>query len=601
MPLDAICLTAVKDELSRQITGMKIDKILQPERDVIILSLRGNGGQMCRLLISAGADDARIHLTEFKQDNPKQPPMFCMLLRKHLTGARIIKISQLPAERVLSLYMETSDSMGIRSEKQLIIEMIGRLSSVILTDNEGIIIDCLRRIGGELTGKRSVLPGLFYKNPPQQEGKINPLTVTDTELFSRIKDAVSNKRGITIEKWLISTFTAFSPLICREIAWRAYGDTDYHFDAVNDGGEALKNTFLSLIRQVNSGSFEPWMIYTENNKLQDFSYIHIRQYESICKSKREDSFSCLLDKFFTKSAQEKRNNQRSASSLKTMTTARNRLARKMDAQRSELEVTSKRDYLRECGDLITANMHHMKKGQQSLIADDFYSENEKTREIKLDVLKTPQQNAAKYYKAYTKAKNARITLAQQIETGEKELVYIESVIEQLQRAENESDLNEIRNELLSTGYIRKKREKQHQKGTGKKKKTKRDEFSYHQFKSTGGMRILAGRNNIQNDRLTLKTSAKTDIWFHAQKIHGAHVVVSCAGINPDDETLNQAASIAAFYSAARSGGKVPVDYTLVKNVKKPSGGRPGMVIYSDYKTILAVPDEELVNKLRDDW
>jgi len=526
-----------------------------------------------------------------------------MLLRKHLTGARIINISQPPAERVLFFELETLSALGERTEKRLIVELIGRQPNIILTDSDDIIIDCLRRIGGELNEKRSVLPGLLYRPPQPQEGKRNPLDMTGESFDELLKNA----KDEPIEKWLISTFTAFSPLICREILWRAYGDTDVRVGAVDDNGEALLNTFLSLTKKVNSNEFEPWLIYSDAGKPYDFSYTHIKQYEKKYFSKRERDFSHLLDSFFTLSGQQKRISQRSAATLKVMTNARDRQSRKLTAQKTEMEETTKRDYLRECGDLITANLHTLKKGQSFFVADDFFADAGSVREIKLDALKTPQQNAAKYYKAYTKAKNARSFLTLQIQNGEKELMYIESVIEQLKRAENEQDLNEIRNELSQTGYLRQPRQPGHQlqgkqqKGRAQKKvKTRHSESKPHRFISSSGLRIFAGKNNMQNDMLTLKSAARSDIWFHAQKIHGSHVIISCAGTTPDDYTIKEAATIAAYYSAARSNGKVPVDYTLVKNVKKPSGGRPGMVIYNDFKTILAVPDEELVKRLRDE-
>jgi predicted ribosome quality control (RQC) complex YloA/Tae2 family protein len=618
MPLDALCLAAVRTELAGQIEGMKIDKVQQPERDVIILSLRGVGSQAHRLLISVGSGDTRVHLTEHKFDNPKAPPMFCMLLRKHLVGARIMEITQPPAERVLTFVLETSGAMGVKSVKSLIIEMIGHQSNVILLDSDGIILDCLRRVGGELDGKRSVLPGLIYRTVPVQEGKLNPHSMSEAELTELINKTCTalrtNEPGSTaaaigdktIDKWLLSVFSGFSPLICREITWRAYGDTDFRMGDIRDGGAALREAFLTLFRQANSGKYEPWLISSEENKPQDFSFTRIKQYENKLKTRCEESFSVMLDGFYTRSAQERRVNQRSAATLKAMTTARDRLIRKLTAQKAELEETTKREYLRECGDIITANLHLMKKGQQVLVAVDFYSESGGMREIKLDPLKAPQQNAAKYYKAYTKAKNAGKFLAGQIEGGEKELEYVESVIEQIKRVENEQDLNDIRSELMHTGYVKQLKQERYQKvqkGARQKRSkaspAKPAESAPMRFLSTGGMRIFAGRNNMQNDKLTLKTAARSDVWFHAQKIHGAHVIVSCAGASIDDETLKEAAAIAAYYSAARASGKVPVDYTFARNVKKPSGGRPGMVIYNDFKTILAVPDEELLKQLRD--
>jgi len=585
MPLDAICLTAVKNELAGQIIGMKIDKVQQPERDVIILSLRGSGVRALRLLISVGSGDARVHLTEHSFDNPIAPPMFCMLLRKHLTGARIIEISQPPAERVLMLRLETSSAMGVQSEKCLIVEMIGRQTNIILRDSDGVIIDCLRRIGGDLDEKRSVLPGLKYRDPTPQEGKLNPLKMTKSVLQELFKNAGHT----TIDKWINTTFTSFSPLLCREIVWRAYGDVDIRTDAVKDDGTALFTSFLSLIDQINSADFEPWMLLSDKRAPKEFSYTHIMQYEKAYEANREDSFSIMLDSFFTRSAQANRMSQRSAETLKLMKTARERVIRKIAAQRAELEDTSKGDSYRQCGDLITANFHLIKKGQKCLLAEDFYSESNALREIELDPTKTPQQNSAKYYKAYTKAKNARKFLDEQIQSGENEFLYVESVIEQLERIENEQDLNEIREELIQTGYIKKYQQQ----------KKKQKESLPHRFLSSSGFQILVGRNNVQNDKLTLKTASRSDVWLHAQKIHGAHVIISNAGSVPDDQTLHEAAAIAAYYSSARSGTKVPIDYTQVKNVKKPPGGRPGMVIYNDFKTITAEPDEQLVNKLRE--
>jgi len=281
-------------------------------------------------------------------------------------------------------------------------------------------------------------------------------------------------------------------------------------------------------------------------------------------------------------------------------TSRDRLIRKIAAQKTELFESTKRDWLRQCGDIIMTNLHLIKKGQQVIVAEDFFSESSSTRRIELDPLKTPQQNAAGYYKAYNKAKNAERHLTGQIENGECELKYIESVIEQLSRAENEQELDEIRSELMATGYIKNRAAG---RGGQKQKKTKRAESAPMSFMSSGGYRIFAGRNNTQNDKLTLKTALRSDIWLHAQKIPGAHVIVSGAGNTAgkpvDETTLREAATIAAYYSAARSDGKVAVDHTLVRNVKKPPGGRPGMVIYTDFQTIIVAPDEELVARLRE--
>ena len=583
MPLDAICISAVRKELSGQITGMKIDKVQQPERDVVILSLRG-GAEPGRLLISAGSGDMRVHMTEHRFDNPASPPMFCMLLRKHLTGARIVAVNQPPFERVVELVLDAVDAIGIASEKRLVIELIGRLSNIILVDGDGLIIDCLRRTGGEMSDKRSVLPGLIYRAPPPQEGKAAPQGISGDE-WRKIFDSA---REATADKWMQAAFSALSPLICRELSWRSYGDAAFRMDAITDNGDALRREFFSLMELVATERFEPWTVVGADNTPRDFSYCDIRQYEAAASARREGSFSAMLDAYYTQTAQIARARQRGSAAAKTIKNARDRLVRKLIAQNAELEKAAQRDSLRECGDLITANLHLIKKGQSVFAAEDFYSESGGTREIALDPLKTPQQNAAKYYKAYSKAKTAEKYLAEQIKLAESELEYLESVLGELALAESERDVNEIRGELVSTGYIRER----------KAQKVKRAESEPLRFESTAGLRITVGRNNIQNDKLTLKTAARSDVWLHAQKIHGAHVIISCDGKEPDERSLHEAAALAVYYSSARSGGKTPVDHTLVKHVKKPPGGRPGMVIYTDFKTVIASPDEELVERLR---
>ena len=359
-------------------------------------------------------------------------------------------------------------------------------------------------------------------------------------------------------------------------------------DSIGDGGAALCREFFILMELVERRRFEPWVLTNADNSPRDFSYFRIMQYENAIDTRQEESFSVMLDGYYTRSAQLGRIKQRASSVLKTVKTARDRLVRKLISQRAELDKTANRSELRECGDIITANLHIMKKGQRVLTAVDYFSEDGGMREIALDPLKTPQQNAAKYYKDYTKAKNAEKYLTEQIRLGENELAYLESVLDEVAIAESERDFADIRRELVQTGYVREK----------KQVNTKRPESAPMRFVSSAGLQILAGRNNTQNDKLTLKTALKSDVWLHTQKVHGSHVIISCGGAAPDEESLREAAAIAAYYSSARGGDKVPVDYALVKHVKKPSGGRPGMVIYTDYKTIIASPDEKLAGKLR---
>ena len=603
MPLDALCLAAVCNELSGQVIDSKIDKITQPEQDAIILSLRGVNAPKYRLLISAGAGDARIHLTDFQFENPAAPPMFCMLLRKHLIGARIIGINQLLAERVLEIVLSTVNTFGDIVEKRLIVELIGSVSNIILIDDKNIIIDCLRRIGLDKSGKRAVLPGLIYHYPTSQAGKHNPFLVNNFEQLLSESD-----KNTTIDKWLLTNFCGLSPLICRELSWRVYGTTDFKLSDITDNGRALCDEFNMLIGIVKNKEFNAClMIDKVSGNPCDFSFMHIKQYEDAVLVETLPGFSELLESYYSRRARENRIKNKTSDLCRCVKTARDRVIRKLITQKAELETTADRDYLRQSGDIIIANLHLIKKGQKELIAHDYYSQADAERKIVLDPLKTPQQNAQWYYKKYTKAKNAEKFLSEQIVNGEKELEYLESVLEAISFAENESDIQEIRQEISSAGYLRLKVNdntgKQSQRsGSARrgdsKRKHKTKESVPMKFLSSTGMQILAGKSNVQNDKLTLKTAGKSDVWLHAQKIHGAHVVVSCSDKEADQTTLNEAAIIAAYFSSARLSANVPVDYTFARYVKKPSGGKPGMVIYSNFKTINATPDEKLVMKLR---
>lgn len=586
MPLDAIFLTALRNELAGQIIGLKIDKIQQPEQDQIILSLRGVGAAS-RLLISAGTGDARAHLTVAAFENPQNPPMFCMLLRKHLTGAKIKSVTQPPLERALDFCLDCFDALGEPCEKHLIVELLGRYSNIILTSQDGSIIDCLRRVDTLMSELRQVLPGLYYRLPPAQD-KRDPLHITQKEFSALLKGSGT---GRTADQWLLDTFNGFSPLICRELIFRAYGDTETCMAEVlsKDVGAALFDAFTTLAEDVSAGKLGAYMLLDDNDKPRDFSYTPIHQYGSLLRLECADSFSTLLDAFYTRRGAAERMRQRSQALTKTIKNAHDRVLRKLEIQREELKKTLGRERLREIGDMITANMHAIKKGTAVFRAVDYYAEDGQEIDIRLDPLKTPQQNAAKYYKDYSKAKTAETALKGQIVLGEGELDYLKSVLDEISRAESERDLVEIRQELTATGYVR------------TQKTTKREKPTQSQparFQSSTGNIIHVGRNNIQNETLTHKTAFKTDIWLHAQKIPGSHVIISTNGQGPDSETLNEAAALAAYYSQARESKKIPVDYTLVKHVKKISGGRPGMVTYTDYKTIIAEPSEELVKRLK---
>lgn len=581
MAFDALFMACLKTELERELIGAKIDKVQQPDKDLIILAFRGK-----KLLISLNSSNGRVQITNENFENPMTPPMFCMLLRKHLTGGKIVAITQAPADRVLDFEIEVYDALGVMRKKHLITELMGRYTNLILTGEDYIITDCTRRIGFDISEKRQILPGLLYR-PPSESGRKNPFDTELEELFYMLNAA----SGIALDKFITKSFDGFSPLIAREVVYRAYGVTSVGIEEAEakDGFESFVSAFSGLINEIKSENTTPFMLTDSDGKPKDFSFTKIGQYEGAMKGETLPTFSGLLGEFYAKKDRLERTRSKTQAIYKNIRRARDRAQRRVEAQRQELILTADRDTFRENGDIITANIYRMKKGMETLIADDFYSENGAKREIKLDPLKTPQQNAAKYYKDYNKAKTAEIHLKEQIEKGERETVYLESVLESLLMAETERDVMEIRQELAGTGYI---------KGPKNPRKERPIVQKPMHFVSSSGLDIWAGKNNSQNDALTMKTAFKRDLWLHTQKIHGSHVIISTGGSAPDERSIFEAATIAAFYSQAKDSDNVPVDYTLVKFVKKPAGARPGMVIYTDYKTIYVKPDEDLVESLR---
>ena len=578
MALDALFLSHLANELNTALSAARIDKIHQPERDEIIMNLRAQKGNM-RLLISAGSNFPRVNLTEKSYENPQTPPMFCMLLRKHFAGGRIVSVSQPRLERIIDIVVEAADEMGELTRKTISIELMGRYSNIILRDGNDRIIDCLKRIDLEMSEKRQVLPGLFYELPPEQE-KLDADALSRADILDLLIESESEQFA---DKWIISNFLGFSPLTAREAVHRAENMCDIHIAELTLEG---KERLASAIYEIASGECSPCIIF-DGTKPYAFSYCDITQYDGHYNKERATSLSALLDAFYAKRDSDERIRARAQTILKTVKNAHARTEKKLWIQKNEVQDARKREKYREWGDIITANIYRMQKGDDVLVAQNFFSENAEEIEIPLDLRLTPQQNAAKYYKDYHRMKNAELILTEQIKEGEAELAYLESVLQMLSLAESEQDLVEIREELADGGYLR---------VLSGKRKTRA--LSPREFVSSDGFRIYAGRNNRQNDLLTLKTAFKGDIWFHTQKIPGSHVIVECAGEDVPDTTLTEAALIAAYYSRARESQKVPVDYTQVRNVKKPTGAKPGMVIYVNYQTAFVTPDESVIEKLK---
>ena len=585
MPLDALCLSGVVAELKPILTGAKIDKVHQPGRDEIILALRlgrGNG----RLLLSASPNHPRLQMTELSRENPDAPPMFCMLLRKHLMGGRILSVEQPHLERIVELRLEVLDELGDRKERRLILEAMGRRANLVLVDDQGRIVDCLRRVDGDMSAQRQLLPGLFYRLPPAMD-KADPTALDEEGWLRQVEQAPGESR---VDHWLLDTFGGWSPLVCREIAFRAGGRVDVTFDELGAQGRVrVAEAAEALLNSVKENNFTPTVISIEKRS-KDFTFFPAEQYEEAGECAAYPTFSALMDRFYEQRENQERIRQKGQDLIRSVTNARDRTARKIANQQRELDATQDRERLRQFGDIITSNLHTMERGMATLRALDFYDPEGAEVDIKLDPLLTPQQNAAKYYKEYNKAKTAEEMLTIQLEKGRRELDYLNSVLENITLAEGERDLQEIRQELADTGYLRRQ--------TKGKDKSRRLSPKPMEFRSTAGLRISVGKNNVQNDLLTCKQAFKSDIWFHTQKIHGSHVILWTGGAQPDLQSLNEAACLAAWFSQGRESGKVPVDYTPVKYVKKPAGARPGMVVYTTYETAWVTPDESLVKRLR---
>nr|WP_326212788.1 NFACT RNA binding domain-containing protein [uncultured Oscillibacter sp.] len=577
MAIDAICLQAVAGELRPQLLGLRVDKVHQPARNQVVLLFRGK-----RLLLNAGAGAPRLQLTEILRDNPAEPPMFCMLLRKHLSGARVAGLTQPPLERLVKIEFDASDELGRAGRRTLVLEAMGRRSNLILLDGEGRVIDSLRRVDADMSAARQVLPGLFYQ-PPASTGRLPFLEETEAGFAARFAAAAAEK---TLDAFLLDQYFGLSPLMARELAFQAAGDVDARVFQMGGPGP-LWRALEDFQNRVREERFTPVCLLRDGKPL-DFACVPVGQYGGAAECVAYPSFSALLDAFYEAREKQERARQRGADLLRAAATARDRLRRKLALQEKEYAATQDRDKLRVQGDLITANLYRMERGQARLECENYY-EAGTPASIPLDPLLTPQQNAAKYYKRYAKAKTAEKYLREQMDLARRDLEYLESVLAEIAQAETEADYLDIRAELREAGFLKKQ-------GRGKKEKSR--PAAPWEFCTSSGLRVLAGRNNRQNDKLTLKDADRRDLWLHTQKIHGSHVILRCAGRTPSEEDIAEAAMVAAWFSQARESGNVPVDYTEVRNVKKPAGGRPGMVIYSTCRTVNVTPEAAAVERLR---
>lgn len=579
MAFDAYFLTGVLEELRAQALGARVEKIHQPARDTLILLLRCAAGRQ-RLLIAANPTAPRLHLTGANPENPDQPPMFCMLLRKHLSGGRLSRIEQPPMERLVRLTFQCTDEMGDQVERTLVAELMGRTTNVYLLDAAGRILDCLRRVGLDDSAKRQALPGLYYQEP-EPVVKRRPDGLAAEEALALLTESGPDR----LADRLLDTFGGLSPLVCREAALFCLGDPDGRLEAADKPAAARR---LAEYFQTYLPVGQPYLLSQADGTPKAYAFVPIVQYGPGFSCVRLDSFGALLDRFYTLRDRRDAMRQKAQSVRRTVQNLRDRITRKMAVQNKELTAARDRERLRQMGDLVTANLHLISKGQTVLTAENFYDPELRPIQIALSPLLSPQQNAAKYYKDYAKAKNAEKELTRQLELGRTELEYLNSVLDELDRAETDGELEEIKQELAAGGYLRPE---------AGRRRMKQAPSRPMRFVSTDGYPIYVGRNNRQNDELTLKLAQKNDLWLHVQKLHGSHVILPWTGVQPPDATITQAAQLAAWFSQGRQGQNVAVDVTPVRYVKKPGGAKPGMVIYTQYRTVYVTPEPDLAQKL----
>jgi len=584
MALDGIFLNRLAHEIREVAIGARVDKIAQPSREELVMTLRWRGGGG-KLLMSASPQAPRIHFTGDAPENPAKPPMFCMLLRKHLSGAKLAEVRQIQLDRILHLDFETQNELGDQVTVTLAMEIMGRHSNLVVIGAEGRIIDAIRRVDLETSSIRQILPGMRYALPPAQ----NKLSLFEAEP-AQVLERMDAGKDLELSKALMDVLQGMSPILCREIAHYATRGVDASFKALTDGQRQRLEFYLTqLTATVREYKSTPTMVLEPSGKPKDFSFVPIHQYGAAMLTREYESCSGLLDSFYTHRDRMERVRQRSGDLLKLLANTSDRLTRKLAAQKEELLQCAKRDGLREKGDLISANLYTLKKGDARATVQNFYSPGEEYVDIELDPMLTPAQNAQRYYALYRKADTAEKMLVKLISQGEAELVYIDSVFDALTRASGESELDAIRSELAAGGYVR-----AHAKKGGKRE----DKLAPMRYLSADGFTILSGRNNLQNDRLTLREARATDLWLHTQRIPGSHTIILAEGREVPKTTIEQACVIAAYNSKARDSGKVPVDFTPIRNVKKPGGAKPGMVIYDHYQTVIVDPDEALVRSLQ---
>ncbi|MCL6635461.1 MAG: NFACT family protein [Peptococcaceae bacterium] len=588
MPFDGLVLAAVRRELEEKLAGGRIERIYQPDKNELILVVHRPGGRH-RLLLSADARHARVHLTATARENPTTPPLFCMVLRKHLEGGRVLGFEQPGLERVLVIKIESRDELGRPGEKQLICEIMGKHSNIILVEPApDTVIDGIRRYSHAVSRYREVLPGRPYLPPPAQ-GKLNPL-LADEEEFRQA--CLESPLETALPDLLQRRFEGFSTVTCREIVYRAGLPPDTPLDQCGDYDlRVLWQALRRVTEQAGRGRFEPCLAVSQKGEPVDFAALDLAH---TGYRREHGEMNSLLDAFFADRERKETLNREKTSLASVVNKETARLEKKLGLYAESLAETAGAEKMRLYGELLTANLYRLEKGSPGVTLENFYEEGCPPVTVPLNPQLTPLENARAFFKKYVKAKNTREALESRIALAREELDYLEGVRTALDLASDPAGLAEIRQELLEQGYLK---QPAHAAGARKGKKEKQV-LRPLSLVSTDGFEIFVGKNNKQNDYLTLKMARENDIWLHAKDMPGAHVIIRTEGREVPPATLAEAAALAAFFSRGRGSKNVPVDYTLKKHVRKPGGARPGMVVYERQRTIMAAPGEELAERLK---
>ncbi len=573
MAFDACMMRCVINEIVSCADSAKIEKVLQPQNDEIDLLIH-IGGKTRRLIFNVGPNAPRLQLSDASKENPLKAPMLCMLLRKHIGGARIVGVDQPHFDRIAVFTLSAYDEMGFPTEKRLICEIMGKYANLILTDKDFKIITALKLIDFSASTVRQVLPGLTYTYPEIQD-KLSPLVIDKATFMQRLAEFTRER---TLEKFITSTYSGIATQIAHELVYRLMGRCDVPTFEVNP--DRFFEVFSEWQNRLINHIYTPTMVIGDDGSPLDYSYMDITYREGVGKKLTFDSFSAMLDSYFAEKDRTERIRQRAHDLIVLLNNARARTERKLSIQREALLESENASIYKRHADLITSNIYLIKRGDKVLRCVDYYDENTPTVEIPLDTRISPQGNAQRLYKLYKKALKAKEILTEQIAIWERELIYLDSVRAFLDRAECEDDLNELREELYRSGYSSRLREY---------KPRKNSKLKPLEYTTSGGYRLYIGRNNIQNEYITFKLARGNDIWFHAKDAPGSHVVLITNGDEPSEDDYTEAASIAGYYSSMSKSPLVAVDYTRVKNVRKVAGAKPGFVIYKTNYTAYVKP------------